>query len=101
LNGGKNLPQTTKKPIIKVPTKNTLVHSTVSKDFGAHKVNRYATRTREVQSEMAGNTEGDHIIEAGKEAYATGFSNLRSPEPLSLTHRPKEITRNSVTAMRR
>jgi hypothetical protein len=50
---------------------------------------------------MAGNTEGDDIIEAGKEAYARGFSSLRSPEPLSLTHRPKEITRNSVTAMRR
>jgi hypothetical protein len=77
LNGGKNLPQTTKTPIIKVPTKNTLFSQQFPRTLEHTKstgmlqeLMRYNQKWQEILKEITSLKLGKKHIQQGSHIFA-------------------------------
>jgi hypothetical protein len=77
LNGGKNLPQTTTKPIIKVPTKNTLFSPRFPRTLEPtestgmlQELMRYNQKWQEILKEMTSLKLGKKHMQEGSQIFA-------------------------------
>jgi hypothetical protein len=83
LNGGENLPQTTKKPIRKVPTKNTLFSQQFPRTLEPTKSTgmlqellRYNQKWQEILKEMTSLKLGKKHMQEGSQIFAVQIHSL-------------------------